>query len=439
MILTAAMFCAAPPGTVRADEPGTLAAQVQAAETTEDNEYTSGDVEGMIDALPDVSSITDSDRTAVKTAGEAYDGLSDADKVHVTNAAKLQELRNVFSIKDAQKNSGSGNGDTAAEGITAAETAPAANTQFEFSIDDLTKSVSIIIHYEYDTDGDGVNDTPDVSLISPKGEEIKLQEGYPQVERDALTAQAAWSDNQMEIDIEKAQSGTWKVNSSIPVVFEKSTYKAPAASITPSVEEGKNKTKKSSRLKSIVWIICSAAAIIFLLLFAKKHDEKAAKEKINANTPEKKDEEDSLMDIIANEAAENGIEFKLKPVVGEIKKETVGTIQADMPDEADNSVTGEDTTDFRLLQEKFNLAAESGESMPAMRNTTIEDTGLSVDMTTYAGPEAENESSTGGKDEMETGGSGAGSPDLTPAAHDVSGSKPGRSKKLKKQFRKRSF
>lgn len=352
---------------------GTIAGQQVQGDSQAPSEgtYSPDDIKKMIDALPDVSAVTDSDRAGVEQAASLYDALPDADKVHVTNASKLRELENVYEIKDAQQRGEEK--ENAKESNTSStesqERAAVANTEFSVQMDEAMKSVTVLLHYEYDVDGDGVNDTPDVTLTSPAGSVIRLQQGYPVISRTDITAQVVFSDSQTEIDIKTADSGIWTVKSSIPVVFETTTYREPASNLSEGTEGKTQEKTKKINVQAIVWLAVLLAVCIASTVYKNKSKKKAQEaEKQRLGRDDDFVKKNSLFDQIAEDAHKYHIPYPYgdtKPADNDIpadkgKDTTQRTTDDTTDDPLEEAVSGENTTDFRKLQRQFAQMSNAG-------------------------------------------------------------------------------
>ena len=166
--------------------------------------------------------------------------------------------------------------------------------------------MSVTVYYVTDKNGDGKADEPEIAIVSPSGTRTLLQHGTTTVENDDLSMTMTWRDNFMQMDIERAKNGTWRIETSDDAVINLFEYagtktgdftpEQPSGGETKETEDpGKEKESSGSGLITLLLFAAGAAAfLIGMKVFLSKRS--AAEGSGKKPSKKKKKEDDDYWD-----------------------------------------------------------------------------------------------------------------------------------------------
>ena len=320
----------------------------------------------QIDALPDDAASADADY--VQKLMDAYDALSLSERLQVTNSDRLSEIYDQLAQSGAVSRAASGTPtpDTgAADGDKVIQT-----TRYRFSVGEKD-SLSIVVRFVTDLDGDGKGDIPDrMVLTDPYGNTTPITRTASSLHDNTMDIDLIWEANFLQRDIRSAETGTWSLETSAAVTVSRMAYAGarkkiipestsikPAASgtvssLTPVPEEseapavGTEETGSSANgglVRTAAIAVIGIALMVFLFRFSKKSGKKT-ETKTDGYTAEEPDDLKKFAD------AEDDVEsMKAAMEQSELAEiEESGKVGAD-PDQAD---TGQEAADDGNLSEE---------------------------------------------------------------------------------------
>lgn len=184
-----------------------------------------------IDSLPNSQDINDSHANQVKTVWDAYQELTTAEKIYISNYEKLQTEYNMLvqsgaiideelQTKQEQDKIDSQRENTAVSGQTENQV-----TDYTFQISKTTPSISIVLRYTLDANGDGRGDVPGrIILTSPKGVTTPVSNASSKLYDETMDVGLTWTSNFLQMDFASATDGKWTISTDIPVTFSAISY-----------------------------------------------------------------------------------------------------------------------------------------------------------------------------------------------------------------------
>ena len=187
-------------------------------------------VNEMIEQLPEGDSLTEEDADEVMAAMEAYRGLTMADRLYVEGTAKLEKDYQAL-VKAGVVESGNGTADAnrqrdtyEREKLQESDVSVSGATSYVFAMDSGS-SLSIVMRFTSDTDGDGKGNVPDrIVLTSPDGTPTPITKSMASLKDDTMNIAISWEQNFVQFDVASAAEGNWEFNTSTPVTFSRMPF-----------------------------------------------------------------------------------------------------------------------------------------------------------------------------------------------------------------------
>lgn len=249
-------------------------------------------VEEMCGKLPEKGDLTEKDAGNVKNAMEAYWDLSLAEQASMDKDLykRLADDYNTCVAKgyvedaEKEKKQQKEERERAARqqaGLSPSEGTVTDTNYYVFKVTPDASSLSVVIRYTTDINGDGYGDMPSrIILTSPDGESFPLSNSKESEKNDSIHVMYQWQDSYVQLDIASAMNGNWKIETSDPVVISAMPYAgirqeiAPAdnekeedadTELTADGEEIPAETSHGPGFSDILLIIAFIGAIVFLL------------------------------------------------------------------------------------------------------------------------------------------------------------------------------
>ena len=224
-------------------------------------------VNTIIAELPEREDMTEEDYALISEAMEKYNSLSNSEKLGIENYEKLESCYNWAvqhgfikeTAKPAEGDGGRSESSRTQDAMPDSGKREDDATQYLFTLDDKTPTITVRIHYTTDRDGDGNGDIPSLlNITSPTdktyslidtlngtgNEETVTPDGSKMIESTLKSSEInmtlLWMPTFLQIDIAKGPKGKWMIMTSDPVYFEKTYYAGARLEIEP--EEGSTKT-----------------------------------------------------------------------------------------------------------------------------------------------------------------------------------------------------
>lgn len=291
--------------------PGLCASSATAAADTAPTQNTAmrSDISALmsrIDALPSVDDVTADDADEVVRLKKTYDSLSLSDRLQVSNSDKLTaicdklEESGVISTTSGTEQDNART-DAPTDGDTAVQT-----TRYRFAMQQDT-SLSLVMRFVTDIDGDGSGDFPDrMVLTDPYGNTTPVTRSASALHDDTMDVDLVWTKNFLQLDIRSMTPGTWTIETSSPVTVSRMAYagakktikpestsvQAPAegetAVATPVPEETDGEQaaieaaeaqRRGSMIKLVAIAVGGAGLVVFLLRFSKTNHPAGSRDK----------------------------------------------------------------------------------------------------------------------------------------------------------------
>ena len=238
-------------------------------------------VNEIISSLPEREDLKEDDAETVEMAMELYTSLTTAEKIGVEDYEKLEKDYESFVesglIRDEKREKEKERQRLKEEQESlkpSGENEPE-TTSYVFSISGNEPSLSVVMRYVTDKDGDGYGDMPDrIVLTSPSGETTSLSNANKNLKNDSMNIVLTWEKKFLQLDIAEAEEGNWKITSSEPATFSSMAYAGIRQEITASDEKTKEdaaekpeESEEGETSPSGAWRFLLAAAILVGLFF----------------------------------------------------------------------------------------------------------------------------------------------------------------------------
>lgn len=248
-------------------------------------------VNEIISSLPEREDLKEDDAAPVEEAMDLYTALTTAEKIGVEDYEKLEKDYELFVesglIRDEKKEKEKERQRLKEEQESlkpSGENEPE-TTSYVFAVSGSEPSLSVVMRYVTDKDGDGYGDMPyRIVLTSPSGETTSLSNASRNLKNDSMNIVLTWEKKFLQLDIAEAEEGNWKITSSEPVTFSSMAYAGIRQEITAADEKTKDdaaeKPEESEEEESLLFVALkyfAAAAlvglvIVFFLTRRKKND-----------------------------------------------------------------------------------------------------------------------------------------------------------------------
>ena len=238
-------------------------------------------VNEIISNLPEREDLKEDDAETVEIAMELYTSLTTAEKIGVEDYEKLEKDYESFVesglIRDEKREKEKERQRLKEEQESlkpSGENEPE-TTSYVFSISSNEPSLSVVMRYVTDKDGDGYGDMPDrIVLTSPSGETTSLSNANKNLKNDSMNIVLTWEKKFLQLDIAEAEEGNWKITSSEPATFSSMAYAGIRQEITASDEKTKEdaaekpeESEEGETSPSGAWRFLLAAAVLVGLFF----------------------------------------------------------------------------------------------------------------------------------------------------------------------------
>lgn len=238
-------------------------------------------VNEIISNLPEREDLKEDDVETVEMAMELYTSLTTAEKIGVEDYEKLEKDYESFVesglIRDEKREKEKERQRLKEEQESlkpSGENEPE-TTSYVFSISSNEPSLSVVMRYVTDKDGDGYGDMPDrIVLTSPSGETTSLSNANKNLKNDSMNIVLTWEKKFLQLDIAEAEEGNWKITSSEPATFSSMAYAGIRQEITASDEKTKEdaaekpeESEEGETSPSGAWRFLLAAAVLVGLFF----------------------------------------------------------------------------------------------------------------------------------------------------------------------------
>ena len=237
-----------------------------------------------------IESITDQE--SMEAAREAYDALSTADKLSVSNYQTLTEAEeNGFEESTAAQEETSqtnGNIESTAEETESTDSVGniAVSDQIGYSQSNpATEDAEDIYWYAFSFESqtmfilEAETDIDAITFFSPEGEEIIIEENESSYSDEYLNAAFTWNNTYLTITVKSAAEGEWFIHSESAVNI---TVQKSISAIQETEEIIEENNSSSGLIAALIIII---AIIIFCFLFSRKKTSLKRKE-LPKRTPE---------------------------------------------------------------------------------------------------------------------------------------------------------
>ena len=233
-------------------------------------------------------------RDQIVTLHDLYEELSMAGKAQVVNYELVESfiasLHLEFTTEASEENP------------LETDSGKILDNQYAFLVQN--ESMSISVYYVTDGDGDGNPDEPIITIVAPSGEKTQLQHGMKTVENNDISMTLTWRDNFMQMDIDSAKNGLWRVETSADAVINLFDYagsktgefspEEPSSSATEGSTQDDSE-KKGSGIKGalplILFVILTPALLIGLKIFLSKRSGTSGAKKNSSRKKKKKDDD----------------------------------------------------------------------------------------------------------------------------------------------------
>ena len=256
-------------------------------------------VNEMLSMLPDREDLTQEDAPAVREAMEAYRDLSSADKLDIEEEGYERLVRDYEAMQEAgyltdeqEQEEQEAERERREQGaLTESPRTESGVKTFVFRISDSEPSLSVVVRYVTDTDGDGTGDIPDrIVLTAPTGKTYPLTNANSGLTDETMNIMCTWEKNFLQIDVAAAENGKWKITASDPVAFSKMPYAGIRQEITPIDEgiaeeagtgESGPEEEKGGMSKALVMLVPAAVVTVLCARYLKgKKREKQREEAV---------------------------------------------------------------------------------------------------------------------------------------------------------------
>lgn len=339
-------------------------------------------VNAMISALPAEEDIKEEDADAVKEAMDAYRVLAMSEKVHVEGYDKLlAEYENFLEtglIRDEKREREAEQKKARDEqsSLTPSAKTEAGVTSYVFTITDNEPSLSIVMRYVTDRDGDGYGDVPDgIVLTSPSGQKNAITQGNVGIknEEEKLDIILTWEPKFLQLDIASAERGNWTLSAMDPADISSTAYRGPRQEIKAEGEktkedaapeqEGQDVDKKGGFpwRRTLLAFAATAAAFVFMKTRKKDGEEDEDEEddvEEDAEPPEDLTREERLQQVRQERAAREEQE-RLREEAELRAEEEEAYIKA-QEEAAKENIDGYEEGETDLLSQKENPAKNGG-------------------------------------------------------------------------------
>ena len=201
----------------------------------------------MIEEIPEQEDLANADQATADQIREAmlkYQQLTSAEKVQVTGYDKLERSYDycvskglIPDITKEEKSEEERMAEAEQASLRESNTTETEKTEYTFAISESENSVSVIVRYTTDLDGDGEGDMPSrIVITSPEGKPYNITDASPELKEKDMEIILNWLEKSLQIDMVTGPVGKWKITTSDPVAFTIMPYAGPRYEITP--EEG---------------------------------------------------------------------------------------------------------------------------------------------------------------------------------------------------------
>lgn len=196
-----------------------------------------------IDSLPSSEDLNDSYAPQVEDIWKAYQELTMAEKINVSNYDKLEKeykmlldsgaiVDNEAAAEEEQSKIDRERNSVAVSGKTEAQT-----TDYTFQISSSQPALSVVIRYTTDANGDNDGDVPGrIVLVSPNGTSTPVSNATSNMSDDTMDIALTWTKNYLQMDIASASEGKWTISTDIPVTYSAIDYAGGQQVIEPESE-----------------------------------------------------------------------------------------------------------------------------------------------------------------------------------------------------------
>lgn len=213
----------------------------------------SAEVEALIsriDSLPTKDDLGEQYVQEVKSLMEMYTNLPMSQKMYVSNYEKLNESYKKFfkegfitSEEDLEVKQYEQKAERQSR-KKASGTVESQVTEYVFKMESDQKA-TIMVRYTSDQNNDGIFEKPDrVVLVSPSAKSYPVTNTSIEMEDgESIKAQLTWAPAFLQIDLEKAEPGTWSVETSVPVTISQQAYAGDVSEIQAEQLDNKEGSK----------------------------------------------------------------------------------------------------------------------------------------------------------------------------------------------------
>lgn len=189
-------------------------------------------VSAMIEQLPaEEEDVTERNAEDIARAMEEYESLTAAEKIKVKDYERLEKLyeeadaRGFIEHKVTTEQQDQMHAEEEQSQLEISDSVEAGETEYVFSITDDYPSLSVVIHYITDLNGDGAGDMPSrIVLTSPSGITVPISNSNTALEDETMDIALTWESGFVQLDVASAETGKWKITSSDPVTFKTIPY-----------------------------------------------------------------------------------------------------------------------------------------------------------------------------------------------------------------------
>lgn len=186
------------------------------------------DIDALANDIDALLNTTDPTTEQINDLKIRIDAIPVAERIKIPRLAEFQALANTNDTPAIKPETN----ENKADSKTVSE-----SNEYTLALDE-NHSVTLVVRYTEDADGDGRFDVPELTVTSPTGDIYEIHGDMPKGMKGAITATESF----IQFDISSASAGNWTFASSVNVMFNRMDYQGATALIEEESQESQEET-----------------------------------------------------------------------------------------------------------------------------------------------------------------------------------------------------